>query len=249
MLYTYVGTVLPDSTRINSPVVDVQLAAGPDHPAFRLRTQILDNRVVAVSDVAEDLSDVECLTIRNIVADATSSICDSAAILEGAWTVVIVDTCIGPNGLLRMRFSNALPRLKEEFARHDVCSSDIVAINLHPQGFHLRLAFDDLNSGIMDVKFLRSHCYKAVESLKNSVSAEQNLNANEKWTHFRKSLGVDRATLEHLVHQEERHGDYSKARPMSGAEVDSVLAAIAEVIGAYVSWFRREKLHESTGAV
>jgi hypothetical protein len=242
MQYTYFGSVLPDTTRVSSPTIGVSMVAGPDYPALSLRTQILDNRVVAVCDASETLDDVACLTIRNIAEDVASSICDSVAILEGAWTIVLIDTCVGPDGAVRMRFGNSLPRLKEEFSKQNVSSDDIASINLHPEGFHFRLALDDLNAGLMEQKFLRSHCYKAVEALKNSVCAGLDLRSNEKWAHFRQMLHVERDTLECLVHQEERHGDYANARQLSAVEMDLVLTAIAKVIGAYVEWFKREKL-------
>lgn len=248
MKFTYFGVVLPDTTRVSSPIIGVSIPSGPDYPALTLQTQILNNRVVAVCDVPESLEDGACLTIRNIAEDVASSICDSVAILEGAWTIVVIDTCVGPDGLVRMRFSNALPRLKEEFSHQGVSSRDIATINLNPQGFYLRLALDDLNSGLMEKKFLRSHCYKAVEALKNSVCSGLDLSSDEKWANFREVLNVERDTLERLVHHEERHGDYASARPLSGAEMDSVLAAIAKVISAYVAWFNREKLHSSAGA-
>lgn len=245
MLYTYVGTVLPDTNRINSSVIAVQHPAGADHPTLKLRIQVLDNRIIAACDVSEELNDVACLTIRNIVEDVASSVCDSVALLQGAWTVVTVDTCVDSDGRVRMHFSNTVPRLKEEFARRQVTPEDITAINRHSQGFHLRLALDDLNAGLMEKKFLRSHCYKVVEALKNSVTAGERLSGKKKWNRFREALGVDRTTLDCLIHQEERHGDYANARPMSGAEVGNVLAAIAEVISAYIRWFRREKLDAS----
>ena len=224
------------------------MPAGPDHPELTLQTQILDNRVVSLCDVPETLNDTACLTIRNIVEDFASSICDSVAILEGAWTIVAIDTCVGPDGLIRMRFSNATPRLKEELANQNVSPDDIASINLHSQGFHFRLALDDLNAGLMEKKFLRSHCYKAVEAMKNSVCAGLDLPSNQKWVHFREALHIERDTLDLLVHQEERHGDYANARPLSGAEMASVLAAIAKVIGAYVAWFKRERLQPPAGA-
>ncbi len=249
MQYIFIGSVIPESTRISSPKVKVSLPAGPDYPALRLRTQILDNRVISVCDVEDALHEIGCLTVRNIVRDVASSICDSVALLQGAWTVVTVDTCVGPDGAVRMRFSNSLPRLKKEFAQQQVQPQDIMLINSHPQGFHLRLALDDLNSGIMEMKFLRTHCYKAVEALKNSVCAGVSMSKDQQWRYFREAIGVQRDTLERLVHQEERHGDYAGARPLSGADVGAVLHAIAHVISAYIAWFKRDKLSSSAGPV
>lgn len=224
-----------------------KLEAGPDFPAGDVSVQITDNRVVARFVTDKILSDVECATIRNVVQDVASSVCDSAAILEGAWTVVTIDTCLRPDGQLRMRFSNAWQRLKLAFQERGINANDIASINLHPDGFFLRLALDDLNAGLMEPKFMRSHFYRAIESLRNSVSPlAQAVDRAKRWEAFRAALDIDRAQIALLTNHAERHGDYGVAPPMSAQEVDMTLASIAEIVTKYVRWFKAYKLLTKT---
>ncbi len=241
--YVYIGTVLPDTTRISSPLVTVHLPAGPDYPQVSINTQIADNRVVSSCEIEATLSEVACATLRNIVQDVASSICDSAAILQGAWTVVTVDSCLNADGSIRARFSNTLPHLKEAFAQCKVTSEDIAQINLHPDGYFLRLALDDLNSGLMEMKFMRSHFYRAVESLRRSICpASLGLTNAQSWETFRAALDIERDQIELFVHHAERHGDYENAVPLIGLEVDRIVDAIADLISRYVRWFKANRI-------
>ena len=170
--------------------------------------------------------------------DVASSIANSLAVIQGGSTAVFVDSCVGPDGRLRMYFGNAVLRLQQAFASRKVTSEDIISINLHERGFHLRLALDDINHGLANPKFMRSHFYRAVESLRHSVTGSLGLAESAQWEAFRNKLNIDRARIEALMHHPERHGDYARALPMSSSEVEVILEIIAEVISQYVKWFK-----------
>lgn len=241
--YVYVGTVLPDTNRISSPLITVQLPSGPDYPPVKVNVQIADNRVIASCEIDAEFSDIACATIRNIVQDVASSICDSVAIVQGAWTIVTIDSCISMDGRFRARFSNAFDHLKKAFARSGVIFSDIAQINLHPEGYPLRLALDDINSGLMEIKFMRSHFYRAAEALRRSVSPPSpRRNNRQSWEDFRIALGISREQIELFAHHAERHGDYGNAVPLASTEVDLILDAIADLISRYVNWFKENRL-------
>lgn len=241
--FLFIGSVLPETSRISSPQIGVKLEAGPDFPAGDVSVQITDSRVVARFLTDRGLTDIECATLRNVVQDVASSICDSASILEGAWTVVTIDTCLTSDGQLRMRFSNASHRLKLAFQEQGVSASDIASINLHADGFFLRLALDDLNAGLMEPKFMRSHFHRAIESLRNSVlPVAEGLDRAKRWEAFRAALDLDRAQIAVFTNHAERHGDYGVAPPMSAQEVDVTLVGIAEIVTKYVRWFKANKL-------
>jgi len=241
--FLFIGTVLPDTNRISSPPVGVMLEAERDYPSGTVTIQVADNRLIASFVTAKKLTDDECATMRNVVQDIASSVCDAAAIIEGAWTIVTIDTCLYFDGSIRMRFSNASQRLKLAFQEHAVVSNDITAINQHPDGFFLRLALDDLNAGLMEGKFLRSHIYRAVESLRNSVApANENTDRSKCWEIFRTALGIEHSHVALLTNHAERHGDYANADPMSSQEVDVALCGIADLISRYVRWFKAKKL-------
>jgi hypothetical protein len=244
--FVYIGAVLPETVRVSSRAIAVSLSAAADYPATTINLQIVDNRVVASCQVDSDLSDVACATLRNIVKDVASSVCDSVAIVQGAWTVVTIDTCLNPNGTVRARFSNASPSLKRAFARNAVSSDDIVRINLHKDGYSLRLALDDINSGLMEPKFMRSHFYRAVEALRVSSSPPgSSTSGANAWETFRNATGVERAQIEILANHAERHGDYGNANPMSNADVDAAVEAMASIMGRYIAWFKRTKLENN----
>lgn len=245
--YTFIGTVLPETTRINAAGISVNLEAGPDYPEAQINMHIVDNKVVTTCHVAVELSDVACATLKNIVQDANSSLCDAVAILQGAWTVVAIQLCLNSEGIIRMKFGNSSERLKLGFEQNGVNINDIVSINLHPNGFFFRLALDDLNIGLMEGKFMRSHFYRAIESLRRSICPpSDNLTNAQSWEIFRNTLGVTREQIELFAHHAERHGDYRNAIPLSGAEVDNALDTIAYIFGSYVRWFRANNFASTT---
>ena len=238
--YTYKGYVLPETTRISASPVAVQLPAGPDYNPVIIKVQIADNSVTATCHTDEDLTEVGCATLRNIVKDIASSVCVSAALASGAWTIVVIDTCFNPDGSIRGKFSNASESLRAAYVRHKVAVEDIMRINRHEAGYFLRLALDDLNSGLIQPKFMRSHLYRSVESLRRSVAPlSDGVSNNQSWDNFRTTLGIAREKIELFSHHAERHGDYSNAVPMSGAQVDQVIDAILEIISSYIRWFKK----------
>lgn len=240
--YTFVGSILPGSTRIEAQGVSVMFEAGEDYPAVNIKISISKNMVFAACATETEFTDQSCATVRNIAEHLTDSICQSVAVLQGAWTVVTIDACLNADGSIRMRFSNASALLQEAFTKHGVTPQDIFMNNQHPDGFFLRLALDDINSGLTG-QFMRSHFYHAVESLRRSVcppSAE--VNNVQSWQTFRDELGISREQIELLADHAERHADYRNAVPLTGSESRAVQEAIAQIIGSYIDWFKRKKL-------
>lgn len=221
----------------------MKVNSGADYPAGEVIVQITDNRVTASFRSEESLTDVGCATMRNIVQDVASSICDSAALLEGAWTIVSIDSCLNSDGTIRMRFSNASDKLRKAFHDRQTTSEDISEINQHPQGFYLRLALDDLNAALMERKFMHSHMFRAVESLRHSVAPQdENTDRKKSWEKFRTALGIDRNHLLLQRNDAERHGDFGNAASMSSHEVDDYFVAIADLIARYIRWFKATKI-------
>lgn len=244
--FIFIGTVLPDTARVSSPDLDVRLDRGMDYPSGTIRVRINDNRVIGIFRTEQALTDVGFATIRNIVKDIASSICNAAAIVQGAWTVVTVDTSIDVDGNTQRRFSNASDRLRAAFQRYGITADDITLINQHADGYFLRLALDDLKAALMDQKFMRSHMYRAVESLRNSVAPSSIYGERANcWKAFWKTLDVDRSKVKNFSYQEERHADYASARPLSSEEVDANLDAIVCILFRYIGWFKSTKLTTS----
>ena len=246
--YLFIGTVLPDSTRVTVTNKNVTLEAGPDYPAGTVSIQIINNRVIGTFLTEVELTDVGCLTVRNIVQGVASSICDVVALMDGAWTYVTIDTCLNSNCTIRMQFGNSEYHLASVFKSKDITSEDIFIIIEHPEGFYLHQALSDVNSGLMQAKFMRSHFYRAVESLRNSVTSEtKNSDDKKNWEAFRTALGIERIHVDIFQDNNERHANYSITVPMSGKEVEVALAGIAEIISKYVRWFKANRLNIPRG--
>ncbi|MGA9853337.1 MAG: hypothetical protein WBR15_10455 [Gammaproteobacteria bacterium] len=244
--YTFVGTVLPDTARINSPVVHVHMDPVPDCPEINCDVQIFDNRLIAAVIANSELTNTGFATLRNICEDIAASICDSASLLEGAWTAPIIDTCLGADGRIMRRF-NAIsaPELKEYLARSGVTMPRIEAVYKHQDGFYLRHTITDLVSGLQRPQFMRTLYYRALESLRNSIGEHLSIPANEsadRWDAFHSLMGTNRHDLQILERHDERHGNYGSLQPLSSAEKAQIFQLIARVLANYLSWFETQKL-------
>lgn len=248
LIYIFVGTVLPDSVRINIGLkIGREIKGEPDCPDGRLQVEISDNRIIASFITEETLTEVGISTVRNSVVDMAWSICDSVSLLKGAWTIVRIDTCIGPSGEIVATFRSHHSVLQSRFEEIGITFEQVFAINCHAQGFFFRLALTDLRFGLMDLKFLRSHLYRAVEALKQSVAkkilgAELNEQKDKQWQVFRDELDLKRSDIEQFRHNPERHGAYDEATPLTSAEIDQVFNGFVSLIAAYMGWFHKQYL-------
>lgn len=246
LTYLFIGMVFPDTVRINSPKVGLTLEQGADYPAGDVETQILDNRVIANFKTLQQLSDVGKATIRNIVADHASSICDAATIVNGAWASVLVDTCLGPDETVVVRFGSCSSALQKAFAEQGITPSRVGAVNLHKEGYFLRLALNDMRNGLRDIKFMRSNFYRAIESLRNGISRSENISDRTKqWEYFRTQLDLKKNEIEQFIHHPERHAEYHLAIPLASSEVDELQVLLAKIVTKYINWFHHRYLKHS----
>lgn len=241
--YIFMGTVLVDSVRITSTRLTADFEATDSTPACSIKAQVIENHVLARVKAAGELSDDACDEVRNLVQQFAYDACIAEGITGGIWIAVAINMCIGPSGAIRMSFDNRATKLRNIFVRRGIDSDDLVPLYLHKDGYFLRLALHDVNNGLADTMFMRSHFYRAMESLRNSVAPKNQYGtvANQ-WKAFRYALGIKRENYALQPNQAERHADYSDHTMPSREEVQALEAAIADIVCRYVKWFKTNKM-------
>lgn len=241
--YIFIGTVLVDSVRITSTRLTADFEATDSKPACSIKAQVIENHVLARVKAGAELSDDACYEIRELVRQFAYDACIAEGITGGVWVAVAINECIGPSGNIRMSFDNRALKLRNIFARRGIDRDDLLPLYLHEGGYFLRLALHDINSGLADSMFMRSHFYRAMESLRNSVAPKSQYGSVAKqWEVFRGELGLKRGNYALRPDQAERHADYTVHTMPSRKEVHVLQAAVADVVCRYVKWFKRNKL-------
>lgn len=237
--YIFIGNVLPDSVRVNSPLIRVAVEAS-DCPSGDMDIQIIDSRIVVTAKMENELDAVAKATLYNIVNDVADSACSTGLLVEGFWAVANIDTCINHDGSIERRIVSASIELKEQFKKLGVTATRLEKIYAHSDGFYLRLAVDDIIEGIRKQKFIRGHFYRATESLCQSVAKESRLNSNNrnKWENFWEKLSINPDDFRtYIANHDERHANYSELKPLDANEKGKVFETAARILARYISWF------------
>lgn len=234
--WTFFGRVLPERIplRIEGPeFVGIARQAGI---RFRSKVEIADGQFIV--PVTIESGQIDVYSLRNLVENHIRYITDLIGYLHGGSFDVDIVSAVGDEGSAVV-FGITVPVLEESRkGQPGEIAADLMQAVAESIPARMVLArFREAIRSPVDTGFF---CYRAIETMMQSMKANPNDNDKTSWDLLRRQLQVDRGVIDAIkaYADDPRHGKVSSIRDDERAKV---FRLTDEIVRRYLTYLRRGK--------